>query len=162
MSINKFSFKEIKAYDNGFRILENGACVNGNGGVVSGSINNRGYRVINLRIKDKTIKIGFHRLQAYCLFGDKIYNNGIEVRHLNGNKLDNSSSNIVIGTHSENMMDRTPENRVHCAEYASSFITKYNKEDVRLFYINNSRSYKKTMLRFGISSKGALHYILNN
>lgn len=40
-----------------------------------------------------------HRLQAYQKFGDKIYEDGIVVRYLNGDRYDNSYDNIGIGTY---------------------------------------------------------------
>ena len=52
--------------------------------------------------KVKNVKV--HKLQAYQKFGDKMFEDGIVVRHLNDNSLDNSWDNIEIGTDSDNMM----------------------------------------------------------
>lgn len=99
-----------------------------------------------------------HRLQAYQKFGDKIYEDGIEVRHLDGNPSNNSWDNIEIGTHSDNMMDRPKEVRARLAGNANR---KYDAEAVRAFYAA-TRSYKRTMAEFGIPSKGTLNYILRS
>ena len=102
-----------------------------------------------------------HRLQAYQKYGDKIYEDGVEVRHNNGESLDNSWCNILIGSHSDNMMDIPKQIRIKKALHATSFIRKYDKKEVKDFYTIN-RSYKKTMDEFNISSKGTLYYILNS
>lgn len=41
---------------------------------------------------------------------------------------------------------------------------KWNEEEVAMIknYHKTSHSYRKTMTRFGISSKGTLHFILKN
>lgn len=101
-----------------------------------------------------------HRLQAYQKYGDMLYGEGMMVRHLNGDSLDNSWGNIAIGTNSENQMDIPEQIRLFRARYASSFMQKHNHDDIISFYKEN-KSYKKTMEKFEISSKGTLHYILN-
>lgn len=156
-----FSFNERKAALLGFRILPDGTAVNKNGRVMLGSTNCRGYRCVAFRAGSRIVKVAFHRLQAYQLFGEDIFNEGIDVRHLNGIKFDNSAVNIAIGTKSENMMDKPLSDRIRCSEIATSYVRKYNKETVRDFYYANSGSYKLTMLEFNISSKGTLHFIIN-
>ena len=75
--------------------------------------------------------------------------------------MDNSYENILIGTHSQNMMDISKELRLKKALKATSFVRKYNKEEVIKFH-NKSKSYKETMEKFNILSKGTLNYILKN
>ena len=104
-------------------------------------------------------KVKVHRLQAYQKYGPKIFAEGIQVRHLNGNAKDNSYQNIAIGTASDNMMDKPKWLRVKQASQAHK--KHKNVLEIRNFYRLN-KSYKKTMERFNISSKGTLHFILNN
>lgn len=59
------------------------------------------------------------------------------------------------------MMDVPEQIRIKKALHATSFCRKYNKDEVRKFH-SHSKPYIKTMNKFGISSKGTLHYILNN
>jgi hypothetical protein len=68
-----------------------------------------GIKIPELNISSYALKI--HKLQAYKKFGEEIFKQGIVVRHLNGNKTDNSWENISIGTQSDNMMDRSEEER---------------------------------------------------
>ena len=92
-----------------------------------------------------------------------IYKKGIVVRHLNGNKIDNSHNNISIGTQSQNMLDRPVEERKKHAMKATKAMMKYkNVNEIIKYHEKNGKSYKKTMKKFNISSTGTLHYILNN
>ena len=146
---------------------EKGYYVNGLGEVYSKwrqlSLNNyKGYLYFTIRIDDKPRKVNVHRMQAYQKFKDKIYEDNIVVRHLNGNSLDNTFNNIGIGSQSENMFDRPREERIKHGRLAASFNIKYPKElidEMKVFY-NNCKSYKKTMEKYNISSKGTLWHIL--
>jgi hypothetical protein len=119
------------------------------------------YLFFNIKMYSESKRIKVHRLVAYQKFGKKIFENGIVVRHLDGNPQNNVWSNIEIGTHSDNMMDIPAEIRKKKAIHAASFLKKYNDAEVYNWYINNGTSYKNTMLKFNISSKGTLSYILN-
>ena len=118
------------------------------------------YKEISIRIENKVYNVKVHRLQAYQKYKEELFKKGIEVRHLNGNSLDNSYDNIVIGTHSENMLDKPKELRVKQANIATSYIKKYNHEEIYNYYIE-CKSYIETMKKFNISSKGTLYFILN-
>lgn len=148
---------------------EKGYYVNGLGEVYSKwkqlSLNNhKGYLYFTIKIDDKPRKVNVHRMQAYQKFKDKIYEDNIVVRHLNGNSFDNTFNNIGIGSQSENMFDRPKEKRIEHAKIASTHIIKYDfklVEEIRGFY-KQCKSYKQTMSKYGISSKGTLWHILNS
>jgi len=154
---------EYLVYNRGYRVDENGVLTNPKGKEIGRAERWKGmsYHLSSVKIMGRSKKFKTHRLQAYQKFGDKMYEEGICVRHLNGNSLDNSADNIEIGTHSDNMMDRSPECRMKAALHATSFVRKYDKQDVRDFHAEH-RSYKKTMEKFDISSKGTLNYILKS
>jgi hypothetical protein len=150
----------IKSKENGYWINEEGDLINPKGYKIEGCISNRGYRYTSIKLESKVTKLYFHRLQGFQKFGDKIFEKGFCVRHLNGNSLDNSVSNIEIGTYYENSMDIPKEVRLSSAIKASSFIKIHNHDKIRSFH-KTSGSYKETMKYFNISSKGTLNYILN-
>ena len=159
-----FTKNEILAYDKGYRIDENGNCFNlkNPDKFLKGSMNSNGYRYLGMRKpNDRPYMIPIHRLQAYQKFGDKIYENNIEVRHLDDNKLNNSWDNIEIGTHSDNMMDQQKEVRI---KKSSNAHKKYSDELVLEIkeYHNSGHSYKEIMEKFNITSKGTISYIINN
>lgn len=158
--MSDFNKNEVIAYNKGYRITEDGVAI-GLKKEKIGYKNKEGY--VRIKIRDESgnnINVNAHRLQAYQKFGEKIYDKGIVVRHLDGNPSNNSHDNIDIGTMSDNMMDRDPEERRRHAIHASSFAKKHNHESIIQFY-NKCNSYNQTMDEFGISSKGTLHHILN-
>lgn len=144
--------------ERGYEITKDGNVFNPKGRKV-GMVNKEGYMKVSIRLDKKTVHFFAHRLQAFKKYGQDLFESGIVARHLNGNSLDNSWDNIAIGTHSDNMMDIPEDVRIKKAFHASSFLKKYDNEDVIEFY-NACRSYKQTMEKFNISSKGTLNYIL--
>ena len=155
MEINKIKY----AFERGFDIDKSGQAYGIKGTPVNG-VNDNGYIYIGIRINNKTKKVAAHRLQAFKKFGDKMFEKGILVRHLDGNPSNNSWDNIEIGTNSDNMMDMSSEVRLAKSLHATSFARKYDKEIVKAYY-NENKSYKQTMEHFNITSKGTLHFILN-
>ena len=148
---------------------EKGYYVNGLGEAFSKykqlkSTKDKHYLFFTIKIGKKSRKVHVHRMQAYQKFKDKIYEDNIVVRHLNGNPLDNTFNNIAIGSQSDNMFDIPKDKRVEHAKIASTHIIKYDfklVEEIRNFY-NQCKSYRQTMNKYGIKSKGTLWYILNS
>lgn len=151
---------EILFYKKGYRITEEGNIINPKGEDIVGGVTN-GYKHFCTRLNSKPIMCRAHRLQAFQKYGEKLYEDGIVVRHLNENSLDNSFDNISIGTHKDNALDIPEAIRINRATYAASFVKRHNHDDIKKFHKENKCSYKKTMKEFNISSKGTLHYILN-
>ena len=156
----KYSKVENIASKRGYKVTEDGLFLNPKGCEI-GTIDKRGYKQTNIRVNFELIKLSAHRLQAFQKYGNKIYQQQIEVRHKNGIRSDNTWENILIGSHKDNMMDIPEQIRVQKSKQATSFVSKHNKLDIIEFY-NKVRSYKKTMDKFNISSKGTLNYILKN
>ena len=155
----KFNRNAEKAHEKGYRVK--GDKVTGVTVCYVKLLNDRnGYPYFKIRHKGKMIKVMAHRLAAFQKFGEAMYEEGTQVRHLNGDPSDFRFTNIAIGTQSQNSMDRPKEQRVASAKHAASFQKKFNYKEVRAFH-EESKSYKKTMAEFGINSKGTLCRILN-
>lgn len=153
---------EILAKEKGYHVDYNGNTFSPRGRKV-GTRGDDPYMYIGIRVsKAKVIKVYIHRLQAYQKFGNDIFEEGIEVRHLNGNSLDNSFENISIGTPYENAMDKPEETRIRSAIIASDSIKKYSDEVVKIIQTerSNGSTYNELMKRYSISSKGTLNYLL--
>lgn len=101
----------IYAYNKGCRISKEGVVTSYTGRQLTPSKDSRGYPLFSVFTGTTTQPIPFHRLQAYTKYGDAMFADGIEVRHLDGNKSNNSWDNIEIGTHTENMNDVPVEQR---------------------------------------------------
>jgi len=117
------------AYERGYRVTKDGDLLNPKGKKI-GSISTRGYEGTGIWIDKKQQKLYTHRLQSYQKYGNKLYEDGIVVRHLNGNSLDNSFNNIAIGTYRDNTMDIPKEIRIKSTYAAAKTSIKYNKEFV--------------------------------
>lgn len=116
-----FSMHEKEALERGFSIEKDGTVIGPSGMSPIGKII-KGYRYVRMhRNRKKVLFVAVHRLQAYVKFGNKLYEPGIEVRHLNGNAFDNRYDNIAIGTHSQNMMDCPIEVRRRIVRISSEF-----------------------------------------
>jgi len=81
--------------------------------------------------RNGTRRVAVHQLQGYQVFGDACLAEGQVVRHRNGNNLDNSAANMDYGTHKDNSMDRTPEQRQHMAQVAANARKAWSDDDVR-------------------------------
>lgn len=97
-----------------------------------------------------------HRLQAYQKFGERIYTDGLEVRHLDNTRTHNADGNIDLGTKSQNAMDKPVETRVRVAGQAA---LKHDHAEVLRVY-GETKSYTKTMAALGITSKGTISFIV--
>lgn len=86
------------------------------------------YKVFNVKDEGISRPVHVHKLVAFLKFGSKSFK--LQVRHLNGLSLDNSSGNIGVGTGSENMMDRPAEERRAHAIKAARFLRKLTDEEV--------------------------------
>lgn len=124
----------------------------------------KGYKTFTIRVKidgaDKLRRIWVHKLQAYQKFGDASFASGVHVRHLDGDKVNNSHQNIGIGTASDNMMDKKPEDRSRSGIRASSFVKKHDHEAI-IQMRKSGMTYLQIMTKTGIKSKGTISFILN-
>jgi hypothetical protein len=144
--------------DKGYSVDINGNVFNKDGKQLSIGKSKKGYLSFNIKIEKggNATRSFVHRLQAYQKFGDKIFEQGVVVRHLNGISTDNSYDNIEIGTYSENSLDVPKEKRIKLSSKAN---LKYDHEAI----INdkkNGLSFSEIMAKHGISSKGTISFIL--
>lgn len=119
---------EILALEKGYRVTSEGVVIGRKGQPLKLMVDSRGYLVFTY---DKAApKVSVHRLQACQKFGLGLYGAGIVVRHLDGNPHNNHFDNIGIGTHTDNMQDRQPEDRLNHAMLAASHLRKITAADV--------------------------------
>lgn len=121
--------REQIGHDKGYRVTKEGQLI-GLSNKVIGCVNGNGYEHTGIKINKKYINLETHRLQAYQKYGYKLFEDGIVVRHLNGNPLDNSWHNIAIGTSKDNSMDRPKEKRKRDTSKANKAHIKYPKDFV--------------------------------
>jgi hypothetical protein len=122
-----------------------------------------GYLIIRTRLSGKNIAAAIHRIQAYQKYGARLFEDTMEVRHLDNNKLNNSYENIAIGTHSENMLDIPISIRLkHSREGAAQRrrLSYEEAEDIRNKH-KAGYTYKSLCLEYKVS-KSLISYIVNN
>lgn len=151
--------KEQIAFSKGYRVTKEGNCVSPKGKLLKLVFSNP-YLRFSIKNEGKVLTVKVHRLQAYQKFGDGIYDEGIVVRHLNGNYLDNSWDDIEIGSDSDNMLDIPEEVRVTKASNAGKVYSDELVDSIKAY--KKTHTYAETMKEYNISSKGTLYYILNN
>lgn len=111
--------KEQIAQEMGYSVSDKGDCINPEGEVIAKR--HVRYRKFKIRVDKKIVYVRVHRLQAYQKYGNKIYQEGIDVRHLDNNKMNCAANNIAIGTRTDNMLDIPLEIRRKRMSYIRSF-----------------------------------------
>jgi hypothetical protein len=142
----------------GYYIDKDGTMYNPKGKVIKGCVSSKAnpYLKVGLRILDySSFSLRFHKLQAFQKYGNKIFEEGIVVRHKNGDSLDNSWDNILIGTQTDNLMDIPTAVRKRMGKNSKKHDHKKIVKDYE-----NGLSYSELMERYNISSKGTIHYII--
>ena len=156
-SISQRNANLLLAYNAGYRVGVDGGIVNPNGRPLNGYNRRGGYREFSIKKSGRVLHVSAHRLASFQKYGQSIFQDGIQTRHLNGNPSDNSYSNIAIGTSSENHFDKPKETRSRVATIASH--RAHNQE--RWTAIDADRlsgmSYKAIRAKYGISL-GTLSY----
>lgn len=86
----------------------------------------KGYLRFNVRRFDGAwCTCWVHRFVAHQKFGQKLYLGKPDVRHLDGNKLNNLDENIALGTRSQNLRDTPADQRSARANRMN--VTKHSK-----------------------------------
>lgn len=101
-----------------------------------------------------------HQLAAYQKYGEVALTQ--ETRHRDGNPRNNRRDNILIGTRSDNELDKPVEVRRAVALKATEHVTKWDQDaesiraDRRAGY-----SYRELCRKYDIA-KSSLHFLLND
>lgn len=170
MELSKNEAAILVAFEKGYRVDDNGNVFR-KGKPVKLMLKNFSnppvYLGFNVRLKingsSSVRRVLTHRLQSFQKFGHDIFKEGIETRHKNGNSLDNSFDNILIGTASENQMDIPEQVRKASGTKASSKIRRFSDDVVREIKSDRESGlkYKDLCLKYK-TSKGTLSYLFND
>ena len=104
------------AYERGYRVTEDGRLINSKGdSLVVKRRGNQRYPTFSLNDKNMSnsgvFGIPVHRFAGYCFYGNEVFKDGIVIRHLDADTENISKVNLVLGTHSENNLDKCPNVR---------------------------------------------------
>lgn len=137
---------------NGYYINENAQILSKKGKkdrVMKQHIRGHGYSCVSLTIDGKTKNFNVHKLMALSFFGET---KGLEIRHLDGNRLNNNLSNLKYGTVSENQMDRVlhgTSNRG--SSHGMSLLNEKVVLEIREKYVFGKYGYKRLAKDFNVS-----------
>ncbi len=159
----------VLAYDRGYRVTEDGMPIRPDGTPMTFYLSRRHhggprYKILSIMGDNKydIRKFGVHQLQAYQLYGSKWYDHDVVVRHKNGDALDNSKENILIGSHSDNSMDRPESMRLSTARTAALVRRKLDASQVAEIRTKREygASYRSLMEEYSLA-KSTISYIVN-
>lgn len=94
--------------------------------------------------KKDSYSIRLHMLAAYSFYGDELFKPGVVVRHLDGNRLNLSRKNIVLGTPKDNENDKSAEQRSQVAkkrEATKKTLSDEQANEIRQRVSNGERQY---------------------
>lgn len=112
--------------------------------------------------KERTI-VPVHKFVAYLKYDDQIFKDGIEVRHLDNNSLNNKWDNIGVGSHSDNMMDMLKNDRIKKAIFASKEKRRFSNDEVEKILLDRKLGMKyKDLCEKYDTSKSTLSYLFNH
>jgi hypothetical protein len=157
--------KILETINKGYTINSKGVVYNPKKEIQKIRVGTRGYLLFSVRFGKKVKNIKVHRLQAYTLYGNSLFENGIVVRHLDGDQLNNKSENITIGSRSDNYFDISNEKRAKMLKHITKKASEKNrKHDYKSIKKDRSEgmSYKQLMAKYKISSKGTLSHIISS
>lgn len=155
----------VYAYEKGYRVNKDGDVISPEGSVRKLWVKTSGYYGFSIYYEDdkKSRDLLVHQLQAYQLFGKKIFNKDIEIRHLDGNPLNNKAENLSFGNRHDNIMDIPLKKRSRMAKNAgrtNSSLTKSDVKDIRSLREEQGYTYKQLIEKYPMS-KSTMSYICN-
>jgi hypothetical protein len=150
----------IAMYNAGYKVVDE-KLYNPKGNPLKGGLSWDGYPTVNYRYKGVVLKIKIHRLHAYAIYGDKIFQSGIQVRHLDGNKLNFKKDNLALGTQDENAMDITYTKRVGRSKKGGDR-EHQNKHAQVIEFSKSGATISEIMSKFNIKARSTVTYILNH
>jgi hypothetical protein len=127
-------------YEKGYRIKDN-KCYNPKGKEIKGCIKKHPvpYKQLSIKYNKYARPIFFHSLLAYQLYGEEYFKKGIVARHLDGDSLNNSENNIVLGTMKDNILD-IPSKRRSSKNKKSSETRKKLQDGMKEKIINDYKN----------------------
>ena len=121
-------WQPVKGYEGLYEVSDQGRVRNPRTGLVHRApAGSRGYREVHLRRKGKGKTFRVHALVLTAFVS--IRPEGLECRHLDGNKLNNAVSNLEWGTSKENSND--------IRSYGNSLAKKLTEDQARLIKYNH-------------------------
>lgn len=123
----------LAAFDRGYRISPSGKIISHHGNIMKGSYKGKNppYRHFSIKIDGKVKLVKTAKLQAYQKYGDKAFDDGVVIRHFDGDTKNETWDNILIGSASDNMMDINPDKRLSSSLIAARSQRRFSFEEIK-------------------------------
>ena len=108
----------LEAVARGYSVKENGELHGPKGRLSVKTYGKQRYPTFSTNWGGYVFGVPVHMFAAYVFYGEEVFKEGAVVRHLNADTTDITRVNIVLGTHSENNLDKSPETRSAAAKKA--------------------------------------------
>lgn len=166
-NLSKSNLAIIAAHEKGYKVI-NGILYNPSGKqlkiYILKSAHAKYYRALfSVLVEGYSARLSVARLVAYQKFGNEIFKQGIMIRHKDGNSLNNLDDNILIGTQSQNHLDKPLKQRTREAirrSGARRVLTDKQVKEMREKFYSKEYSYKELMKMYNIKSSGNFYCIL--
>ncbi len=121
----------IRALEKGWTVDDNGVCRRCDSSPQKVTRSAYGYLVFRVLLT-KRHWVFVHRLAALQRFGaESLFARGVVVRHLDNNKLNNSVSNIAVGSYRDNARDNPDAVNARRAQAAAAAFRTFNENEIR-------------------------------
>jgi len=117
------------------------------------------YLTFNVKVDKVSYPVPVHKFVAYVKDPDTAFAEGVHVRHLNSNSLDNRPDNIQAGSVSENMFDINPHVRLEHSKSAARLLRRFS--DAEVVEIRASNESTKSLAKKIGCSKSTISDIRN-
>ncbi len=138
-----------------YAVYENGTIISKFGTVLVPTKTKAGYYIVNLHIDKKRKKMYVHRIVALCYIDNP--ENKATVNHKNGDKGNNSVSNLEWLTQTDNTKHAWKSG----LNNKSFKLNKDQVEEIRFLYNNTKTSHRLLGIKYNVT-KGQIYSILNN
>ena len=118
MELNKTQVRILEAVERGYTISECGVLYGIKGILKFKLYGKKRYPTFSTNWGGFVFGVPVHLFAAYVFYGENAFEKGVVVRHLNANTLDCSKDNLVLGTPSENELDKPAHIRKRSATIA--------------------------------------------
>lgn len=155
MELSRENRTLLKAHEKGYRIVD-GVIMSskGDGKTVKATLNKGRY----FKFSTTEGRVKIHKLVAFQKFGNAMFEEGIMVRHLDGDGFNNLPDNIALGTCQDNADDVSDEVRKRRALKAGLASRKYTDE--QMLEMRKMRSdgckYAEIMEKFNVKDTGSM------
>lgn len=161
-NLSRLSKNMLLAYTRGYRVSTRGEVISPSGKIRK-VLPKNGYMFFLIYQEKKTRMVFVHRLAAYQKYENNIFSTGVLVRHKNGNSLDNSLANILIGSNSDNQLDISAIKRFNRSVIATQFVRVWSDSQLQNIFddrYKNLFNYRELKDKYNIS-KSTLSFLFN-